>query len=555
MVWRLEDPQGNESGKIVWELPRWTRGRVLDIGCGPSKAFPHFIGIDNCIDTKLFGIQMKPDIWIEDACDLRLFGTAAYDAVYSSHTLEHIAPERVEGCLREWWRVLKVGGFLVLYLPHEDLYPKCGEPGANPDHKWNVNEERLLAYMRKVGSWDCRVLEQRNEGYEYSLFSVFEKLAEPERTESAVAAFEWRYSHQLPKPKKTAAVVRYGAYGDILQASSVFAGLKAAGYHVTVFCSPPGCEVIQHDPNIDDFYYQDVDQVPNQHLGLFWEYQSKKFDKWVQLSESAEGTLLPIPGRFLYAAPPKVRHKMCDHNYLEFQHMCAGLPHVPRVNFFPTLAEVKWAQAQRAVMGKFVLVWALAGSSVHKVWPYIDTIFTRALIQFPDVHIVMVGGPAGVIIEQGWFKAREDGQPVRDEAGFKVKTDPRVWPMSGQWGIRQTLAFVQQADLIAGPETGVLNAVANAKMPKVVLLSHSTVENLTRDWVNTHSITAPNVTCPGRGNNEAPACHRLHYTWEHCRQADDDETGQPMGIAQCQKQISADDVWNVIEPIIREKLG
>ena len=50
MVWRIDDPQGNEAQKIMWELVKYTRGRVLDIGCGNFKAFPHFIGLDNGTD-------------------------------------------------------------------------------------------------------------------------------------------------------------------------------------------------------------------------------------------------------------------------------------------------------------------------------------------------------------------------------------------------------------------------------------------------------------------------------------------------------------------------
>ena len=47
MAWRLEDPQGNEAAKIKYEIVPYTRGQGLDIGCGPFKAFPHFIGVDN----------------------------------------------------------------------------------------------------------------------------------------------------------------------------------------------------------------------------------------------------------------------------------------------------------------------------------------------------------------------------------------------------------------------------------------------------------------------------------------------------------------------------
>ncbi len=45
-----------------------------------------------------------------------------FDFVYSSHTLEHMSDVTV--ALRHWWRVLKPGGHLLIYLPHRDLYEK-----------------------------------------------------------------------------------------------------------------------------------------------------------------------------------------------------------------------------------------------------------------------------------------------------------------------------------------------------------------------------------------------------------------------------------------------
>jgi hypothetical protein len=45
------------------------------------------------------------------------------------------------------------------------------------------------------------------------------------------------------------------------------------------------------------------------------------------------------------------------------------------------------------------------------------------------------------------------------------------------------------------------NAVAFEPMPKVVMLSHSSNENLTRDWINTAALEAPVACHP---------CHRIH---------------------------------------------
>jgi ADP-heptose:LPS heptosyltransferase len=115
-----------------------------------------------------------------------------------------------------------------------------------------------------------------------------------------------------------------------MMASSVWAGLKKQGYHVTVFASPPGSDVITHDPNIDKLVLFDKDQVPNANLGDFWNYQSKKFDKFVNLSESVEGTFLAMPGRIQHGWCPRFATAMMNRNYLEFAHASREIPTSPR---------------------------------------------------------------------------------------------------------------------------------------------------------------------------------------------------------------------------------
>jgi ADP-heptose:LPS heptosyltransferase len=298
---------------------------------------------------------------------------------------------------------------------------------------------------------------------------------------------------------------------------------------VTVFSSYPGAEVVEHDPNIDNLVIFDRDQVPNQNLVDFWDWQKKKFDKWVQLSETVEGTLLAMKGRTPMYFHPKLREELLDHNYVEFQHRVGNLPIGPKVKFYNTAEEKAWALKERERLGldSKVVMWSLAGSAVHKTWAGLDNIIARTLLEFPRVRFVLVGGPECLMLEAGWEK------------------EPRVICKSGKWSIRQTLSFALKCDLIIGPETGVLNAVAMEEMPKIVFLSHSTVNNLTRDWANTHSLWSKNTKCAGRGNNEAKACHQLHYGWDFCTQ--DTETG----TAQCQKDIQVDEVWEVVEGILK----
>ena len=93
---------GDEASKVKYDIVEYTRGAVLDLGCGPSKAFPHFIGVDSCKDTELFGIKMRPDLVVEDCTDLGPYiKDESCDAIFSSHLLEHI--EDYRGALKDWW--------------------------------------------------------------------------------------------------------------------------------------------------------------------------------------------------------------------------------------------------------------------------------------------------------------------------------------------------------------------------------------------------------------------------------------------------------------------
>ena len=510
MVWDIRQAYTPESKKIVWEVAPYLKGRGLDLGAGMFKILPQAISVDNG-HHEAFGHFIQADVRVDTAEKLSIFGSESMDFVYSSHLLEHI--EAYEAALKEWWRLIKVGGVLALYLPHEDFYPKVGTQGANPDHKWDVNPAKVIAAMEKLSGWDLVENQERNGGEEYSLLQVYRKVQGRHHTQS--------WSKQ--RPEKTALVCRFGAFGDLMQASSVLAGLKKQGYHVTLMTSPPGVDVILHDPNIDVFMILDKDQIPNADLVSFWAWQAKKYSKFVNLSESVEGSLLAMPGRTIHFWPPAARHTMMNRNYLETQHLLAGVPHDPQVKFYPTLEEKAWVSKHRSRMGKHVAVWSLSGSSAHKTWAGLDMIIARFLVEYPDVDVVLVGGPEGVLLEQGWENER------------------RVHCTSGKWTIRQSLAFAQQADMVIGPETGVLNAVSHESMPKVIFLSHSSNENLTRDWVNTGALSAPSTNCKGRGDNEAPACHQMHYGWEHCTK--DDETG----TAQCQKDIDVDLVWHYVK--------
>ena len=181
MVWRADDPIGAESLKIRHLVVPYTRGRILELGAGPWRCWPHFTTLDNFQE---FPGVIDPNTgrpWVPDvrggAEDLSLFADNSFDGVYSSHLLEHL--DDTEAVLTEWWRVIKVGGFLVLYLPDKEFYPNIGEPGANTDHVHDFTPEDIENIMIKLGSWDLVVNQRRNQGLEYSFLQVYLRLENP----------------------------------------------------------------------------------------------------------------------------------------------------------------------------------------------------------------------------------------------------------------------------------------------------------------------------------------------------------------------------------------
>jgi ADP-heptose:LPS heptosyltransferase len=270
-------------------------------------------------------------------------------------------------------------------------------------------------------------------------------------------------------------------------------------------------------------------------LGQFWPWwenygigNGKKYDHWVNLTESVEANLLAMPGNIRFVWPAKARHDLMNFNYLEHQHRIARCDYNPSFTFYSSDEEKQWrdrelAKMKKAGIEKYIL-WPLAGSSrTHKIYPHAPSIWEHVLRHYPEWGIVTTGDPTCKALETG-FEGRQ-----------------RMWLCSGKLSFRQVLLLMETANVVIGPETGVMSGAAFYPMPKVALLTHSTVENLTRDWVNTSSMWAPNTHCPGRGLNEAPACHKMLPSFEGCRQ------NEKTMVAQCSSETQPEWVWEVLQ--------
>ena len=175
MVWDKEDftSNGREVDKCRERLKKYCKGIGLDIGCGSmteekgypqeNKIVPHAIGFDKGYTNVRGSAEKIP--W---------FTNESLDFIFSSHLLEHI--EEYHTALEEWWRVLKVGGMLVLYLPHSDFYPRINTGLGNPDHKNDFKPSDILGACQALKfNFDIVHIQEHNEDNEYSFDFVVRK--------------------------------------------------------------------------------------------------------------------------------------------------------------------------------------------------------------------------------------------------------------------------------------------------------------------------------------------------------------------------------------------
>jgi SAM-dependent methyltransferase len=109
----------------------YLQGRVIDIGAGNDLvcSWAERFDIEDG-DANLIARYRQPGV---------------YDAVHSSHCLEHMHDPKK--ALSQWWSLVKPGGYLVLVVPDEDLYEQGMWPSIfNPDHKATFRLDRAASW-------------------------------------------------------------------------------------------------------------------------------------------------------------------------------------------------------------------------------------------------------------------------------------------------------------------------------------------------------------------------------------------------------------------------
>lgn len=119
-------------------------GKGIDIGGKPDPLSLYLELFSKMEEIKIW------DIGDGDAQFMKGVSNESYDFVHSSHCLEHLN-DPIEG-IKNWFRVVKEGGHLIVTIPDEDLYEQGVFPSTfNKDHKWTFT-------IYKEQSWSPKSL-------------------------------------------------------------------------------------------------------------------------------------------------------------------------------------------------------------------------------------------------------------------------------------------------------------------------------------------------------------------------------------------------------------
>ena len=193
-------------------LRKYFIGNGLDVGGKPDPLILY---------KSLFPGITSLRTWDWENGDAQFMNGAADDSVdflFASHCLEHLR-DPYEG-LKNWFRVIKPGGYLIVDVPDEDMYEQGVFPSThNLDHKtswtvlkdksWSPRSMNVLDLVRSLGpAADVRKIEVIDATfradlprYDQTMTPIAECAIEfivRKRTADELAASGWRPGREQP---------------------------------------------------------------------------------------------------------------------------------------------------------------------------------------------------------------------------------------------------------------------------------------------------------------------------------------------------------------------
>jgi len=270
---------------------------------------------------------------------------------------------------------------------------------------------------------------------------------------------------------KKALIIRYGAYGDMICITPAIKKLKELGYYVILNTNKRGKDVFENNPNVDELVEHD-ETMAIEKLPSHWEKLKEEIkpERFINFSESLECNVALHPIQPQYNYTKKERFDLCNRNYYDATEEWAkleGCQKLPELYFTPS--EIQEAK-KHIVGGQFNILWQLSGSAKQKVYPWADYVMGEVLKNHRGIHIITTGDERCQMLES--------------------VQDPNITNLSGVISVRIAMALTGLVDLVISPDTGVLHASGCYETPKIGILGHTTIVNITKYFKNDYSIEA-----------------------------------------------------------------
>lgn len=157
----------SETSRCRKSLSKYCIGDGVDIGYGGDPILPTSICMD--LPKPYAKYRDYPQHLHGDAKNLYWFRDNTLDYVYSSHVLEDF--EDTAGIIKEWIRVLKPGGRLVLYLPDEKTYRIFCYTRGKPPNVHHIHENFSIRYLKNIIKENSLNLEIEHEAFPVGIYS------------------------------------------------------------------------------------------------------------------------------------------------------------------------------------------------------------------------------------------------------------------------------------------------------------------------------------------------------------------------------------------------
>jgi ADP-heptose:LPS heptosyltransferase len=329
---------------------------------------------------------------------------------------------------------------------------------------------------------------------------------------------------------KKCLIIRLGAIGDMIIITPVLPLLKKDGYHITVNTKAKGKKILEHSPYIEEWLIHPDDATADMEwLKEHWSKISEGYDKVINFTGTIENRLSKAKKLIGDKSDREKRFNDCNVNFYDYTLEHAGYPEIKgrKGELYFCKSERKFGRnIRQKYKDKFLIIWVMNGSAWHKVYPYAELVAQDFMHKYGHrTQIITVGDQLSRFLE------------------FDL---PNVLRTSGNWSVRRTLSVLEHADLVIGTDTGIMHGAGCYDVPKILLLSANTEENLSKYWKNTINITPDDVYCH--------PCHRLTFQAEECPSEEDYAGVSPIGVRLpiCMTRIKQEKVYNAIEKVYKD---